>query len=258
MSDIQTRTDRFPRPRPRGRWLMAHGAGATWRTFRADFVATPRPVRARMMWTLTAGLAFSIALMLALCFFARRAERAGGLRWEEPFLRTVEGWEWMAFSTALWAESPGNSVFMIPVILAATILCVWMRRPLRAIAVVASFFMLDLIVLTGWMAWDRARPVAIEGGIASPGFHSFPSGHVAQMVSAYGLFCWMWIRGSRSAPEKLLALTLWLAAVAVVGIARMRLGSHWPSDVAAGALVGAVWLAVNASALARAERAGGR
>ena len=242
----------------RRRWLLAQGAELTWRRFRDDWRALPDPARRRFAWTITGGLAFSFALMAAQCLVGMRMEEAGGLAWEGPVLARLDALEAMSFSTALWAESPGNSVFMIPVVLLAALLCAWERRPLRALAVLASFFVLDLIVLLGWLTWDRARPRLIEGGIASPGFHSFPSGHVAQMVSAYGLFVWFWVRASRSRVERILAIALWLAVVATVALARLRLGSHWPTDVAAGALIGGVWLGITILALRRGEAAGGR
>jgi membrane-associated phospholipid phosphatase len=250
----------FDRPAPDStpRALVARGVRDTARRFAGDWRATPGAARRRLLWTLTWGLAASLALMLALCFATRNLDESGRLAWETPFLRRVAGWEVMTFSTALWAESPGNSVFMIPVVAAAALLCAWARRPLRAIAVLGAFFMLDLVVLLGWLAWDRSRPVEIEGGIASPGFHSFPSGHVAQMVAAYGLFTWFWVRGSRSVVERIFAVLLFLSATATVALARLRLGSHWPTDVAAGAVVGVAWLCVSILALRRAEAAGGR
>ena len=245
MGEIRTR---------QGRWLLAEGVGRTKRVFLDGWRehATEVP-RKRFFWTITWGWAIVSVVMLALCWMGRRMERAGRLDWERAFLERVGVGSPLSFSSALWAESPGNSVFMIPVVLAVTL-----RRPLRAMAVLASFFILDLVVLLGWTVWNRDRPVAIEGGIASPGFHSFPSGHVAQMVAAYGLFTWFWVRASRSWVERVVAISLHLVVTAVVAFSRLRLGAHWPSDIVAGAIVGALWLAVVIIALRRAEAAGGR
>lgn len=257
MSEISRPQPRVSTHRPR-RWLLAEGAARTWRLLADDFMATPRPARARMMWILTWGLAASVALMLGACWLVRRWERAGLLAWEAQMLRDVEARGPLSFSAALWAESPGNSVFMIPVVACVTLLCIWLRRPLHAVAVLASFFFLDLIVLAGWTAWDRARPDLIASGIAAPGFHSFPSGHMAQMVSVYGLFTWFWLRKSRSALEHGFAILLLVAVCAVVALSRLRLGSHWPSDVVAGVGIGALWLVITVTALKQGEARGGR
>lgn len=243
--------------RERRGWMLAEGARATWRRFAADVRAQPDPARRRFAWTLTWGLLGSFALMLGLCWVGRRMVDSGRLAWEADWLRGLETSP-MSFSTALWAESPGNSVFMIPVIFLATLFCAWMRRPLRALAVLASFFMLDLVVLLGWTVWDRARPDVIAGGIAAPGFHSYPSGHIAQMVSAYGLFVWMWLRGSGSWAERVFGVLFLALVTGIVALARLRLGSHWPSDIVAGVIVGGVWLAVTTTALRRGEALGGR
>ncbi|HEX8693467.1 MAG TPA: phosphatase PAP2 family protein [Longimicrobium sp.] len=241
----------------RGALLIA-GVRRTARRFREDWRALPDAARRRFLWTLAIGLGVSAGVMLGLCFVTRGLEEEGRLAWEGVLLRRLDRSDAMSFSTALWAESPGNSVFMIPVVLAAALVCVWLRRPLRALAVLAAFFMLDLVVLLGWLAWSRARPVAVAGGIASPGFHSFPSGHVAQIVAAYGFFVYLWLRASRSFWEQTLAVALFLGVLGSVALARLRLGSHWPSDILAGAAVGALWLAVVTAALRRAEDAGGR
>lgn len=240
------------------RWLLADGARRTFHRFRDDLRAQPDRARRRLAWTITGGFAISLAVMFALVLLVRRLDEGGRLAWEAPFVERVDQWRWFSFSTALWAETPGNSVFMIPVILAAALLTAWARRPLRALAVLASFFMLDLVVLAGWLAWNRPRPDVVAGGIGSPGLHSFPSGHVAQMVAAYGLFTWMWIRASRSAAERVFAVLLLATGVSVVALARLRLGSHWPTDLVAGVIIGGLWLAVLIVALRRAEAEGGR
>lgn len=51
------------------------------------------------------------------------------------------------------------------------------------------------------------------------------------------------------------ALLLLTALSAAVGYARLRMGTHWPSDIIAGTLIGVAWLATVAAALDRAEKA---
>jgi undecaprenyl-diphosphatase len=106
--------------------------------------------------------------------------------------------------------------------------------------------------------WNRQRPKLIADGIAAPGLHSFPSGHVALMLSVYGMLAWLWWRASRSAAERVVIVVLLAALLGVTGWARVRLGAHWPSDILAGYAAGAAWLAAVLVAQRRAEAAGGR
>ncbi|MCM1091055.1 MAG: phosphatase PAP2 family protein [Butyrivibrio sp.] len=81
----------------------------------------------------------------------------------------------------------------------------------------------------------RARPYdaipALLPLIRKPGGFSFPSGHTASSFAAAGLFV-------RNLPRGL-GVPLLLLAV-LIGISRVYLGVHYPSDVIAGALSG--WL----------------
>jgi membrane-associated phospholipid phosphatase len=106
----------------------------------------------------------------------------------------------------------------------------------------------------GWSLWNRARPDLIAGGIAAPGFHSFPSGHAVLVVVVYGLVAYLWVRASRSWLERLLAIGIFIVWASLVGTARLALGSHWPSDVLGGFVIGLVWLTMVIMALRRAEQ----
>jgi undecaprenyl-diphosphatase len=80
--------------------------------------------------------------------------------------------------------------------------------------------------------FDRARPFEVDSSItvidAKPLTRSFPSGHAAIAVAGA-------IAASRMLPGT--GIFWWLLA-SVVAVSRIYIGLHWPSDVAAGALVG--------------------
>jgi undecaprenyl-diphosphatase len=83
--------------------------------------------------------------------------------------------------------------------------------------------------------------------------HSYPSGHVALALSVYGILAYLWIRASRSWVERALAVLLLAGVVLVTGAARVRLGTHWPSDVLAGLIIGVCWMTVVLRALHRSR-----
>lgn len=102
--------------------------------------------------------------------------------------------------------------------------------------------------------FDRVRPPAESALIALPSSFSFPSGH------AMGSLCLAWVLGWlacgtswRTAHKA--AVVGGLATYAVlVGVSRVYLGVHWPSDVVASWLLGAAWLGLVTGVMQAAER----
>ncbi len=245
-------------PLPRDGWLLARAAGGSFRRFRESWSDLPRPTRERWAWTVTAGLALGLAFATSLALTAQHLAPRGLQAWDEALLRRILDGSPLPFSTAIWAESPGNGVFMIPVALAAAAVTAWHRLPLRALSILAAYFLLDLQVGAAWLLWERARPTLVLDGAAAPGLHAFPSGHVSQIVSLYGFLVYLWARETRSRAERAFAVLCFTAVLGVVALSRLSLGAHWPSDVLAGAVIGAAWLALLVAALRRAEAHGGR
>lgn len=95
---------------------------------------------------------------------------------------------------------------------------------------------------------DRARP-PLDGAAAAlvdlPADASLPSGHATTAFAAAGVVALM--------HPRLRAPALCLAAL--VALSRVYLGVHYPSDIAAGALLG---LALAVAVVAAARRLGGR
>lgn len=91
--------------------------------------------------------------------------------------------------------------------------------------------------------FQRTRPDAAALVFAKG--YSFPSGHAMISFAFYGLLgylLWQYGRRSPSLATRLGAFVAWLLAIAI-GISRVYLGVHFPSDVIAGYAAGGAWLA---------------
>jgi undecaprenyl-diphosphatase len=161
----------------------------------------------------------------------------------------------LSFQAAMWVEAWGSSAMLIPLTLVAMIVAARAGRSLAALTIAAAYLLHDpLVFLMGWI-WPRARPDLVAGGIASPPLHSFPSGHAVQAIAVYGLLAWLWARRSPSRVERVVATAAVALLTAAIAYARLRLGTHWPSDVWAAVPLGLAWLLVCVLALRAGERA---
>jgi undecaprenyl-diphosphatase len=113
----------------------------------------------------------------------------------------------------------------------------WRRALLWLAVAMAGSLVLDLTLK---YIYHRTRPTAYFG--MAPHSYSFPSGHALCSFCFYGV-----VAGLLSARIKSLALqmVIWCLAAALViaiGVSRIYLGVHYPSDVVAGYLAATVWV----------------
>jgi membrane-associated phospholipid phosphatase len=106
------------------------------------------------------------------------------------------------------------------------------------------------------IAIARQRPELLDPIIVEHGF-SFPSGHSALGMVAYGVLAVLVHRSSLPAPVRAAGLFMLGALVALIGLSRVYLGVHYPTDVIAGWSAGAVVVLVFAAITRRALPAPG-
>lgn len=88
--------------------------------------------------------------------------------------------------------------------------------------------------------FDRPRPELVEHAVRVTNA-SFPSGH--SMMAAM-VYLTLGILLSRTQPKRRVRafiLTVSILIPALVGISRVYLGVHWPTDVLAGWMLGGIW-----------------
>jgi membrane-associated phospholipid phosphatase len=86
---------------------------------------------------------------------------------------------------------------------------------------------------------ERPRPAANAGMAEAHGF-SFPSAHSATSVAVYATIAFILVRASRRPHNRVAVASLAAALVLAVGLSRVLLGAHYPTDVLAGWTFGAL------------------
>ena len=135
----------------------------------------------------------------------------------------------------------GSAPLMVAQTAAATWYLAATRRPLLAWALVLLMLGEVILEYVTKAIVHRARPEIFR--LADATGYSYPSGHALASVCLYGFLAVvvLWPR-SRSLAYRAAALALAVALPLGIGLSRVYVGVHYPSDVLAGWLGGAIWL----------------
>lgn len=113
----------------------------------------------------------------------------------------------------------------------------WRRAAIWLLVTLAGAAILVIGLKT---AFHRPRPVPFFGAL--PETYSFPSGHSLFSFCLYGVLAGLLADRARS---PLLRILIWIVSATLIfsiGLSRIYLGVHYPSDVLAGYLAGAIWV----------------
>ena len=176
------------------------------------------------------------------------------------WLGHVSGWGWLvagdddALRTAYafgvhrpaWVEFwNAVSVLLGPTalrILAIVVIIVALlnRRPWIAAFLTVTVLAMGLVTVVAKAAADRPRP---STALVAAGSSSFPSGHALGIM--VGVLAFLAVLAPRiPRPARVWAVAAGAGAVLLVGVARVVLNVHHPSDVLAGWALGYLWFLV--------------
>jgi undecaprenyl-diphosphatase len=85
---------------------------------------------------------------------------------------------------------------------------------------------------------------------------SFPSGHAMMSSTFYGLIIYLVWRNIQNKPVRWLITIALLLLIFFIGLSRIYLRVHYPTDVMAGFCLGLIWLVLSISILNKMERIG--
>lgn len=99
---------------------------------------------------------------------------------------------------------------------------------------------------------ERERPTVIPRLVEVAGF-SYPSGHSLTSAAVYLTLAFLACHRLRTLSRKAIVIAVALSVMTAIGFSRAYLGVHYPTDVAAGLLLGSGWALLVAATLRRVE-----
>ncbi|PQV64321.1 undecaprenyl-diphosphatase [Abditibacterium utsteinense] len=203
-----------------------------------QFFHSLRDFTSQHRWHLLALFAGVVIPLVLFGHLAEEVHRDGGLASDVPLLELIHRHANPRRDLLVAFLTRWGGYLSIPVLLAIAV-GLWWRLHQTANAVFFSVSVVGslLMNLAVKALFQRARP-ALWMSPAPAGYYSFPSGHsMVSMAIALALVFIAW-------PTRLRwpALVLAIPCVAAIGLSRLYLGVHYPSDVLGGWSAAILWV----------------
>ncbi|AZG45588.1 phosphatase PAP2 family protein [Gordonia insulae] len=154
----------------------------------------------------------------------------------------VDGRTGLLTDLALVITATGNTLVLSTIVVMVCIgLAVYRAYP-EAILVGAGSLVGYLLMVGLKHLFARPRPPTVDR-LLDIDTYSFPSGHAMMSTIVFGLLAVAAFRLSAWVRAHPIVLLLAPAGAIAIGCTRVYLGVHWTTDVLAGWLIGAVWVA---------------
>ncbi|BAZ03122.1 phosphoesterase (plasmid) [Tolypothrix tenuis PCC 7101] len=141
----------------------------------------------------------------------------------------------------LFITNLGNPKTVV-VVAGVTLLLLWWRRYREDAKIFVLACLGALILNTGLkLFFSKPRPELWHRLISETSF-SFPSGHALGSMVLYGFIAYELATHYPQFAKVIYSLTVIL--IAAIGLSRLYLGVHWPTDIIAGYGVGFLWLMI--------------
>ena len=223
----------------------------------ATAAAHASPRRRREARRLLRAEVYYAAALAAFAVLAVLAHAYAYFAWDLRLARTVQSINstaWAAFME--WASVFGNSWTPHALATATALAFFALRRRSEGAALALSAGGGAILSNAFKLLVARPRPAAELVGFAYKSREtSFPSGHVVFYVCYFGfLFFVAYALLPRRSLRRRAALALAALPVLIVGVSRIYLRAHWPSDVLGAYLLSGLWLGFSLAMYRRWKR----
>lgn len=186
------------------------------------------------------GLLVAALALWGFSWLAEEVLERETLNFDKSILLALHDWHSQLLDRLMTAITIlGEPKLLLIVGLAWGVVLVALKR--RAEAMTLAIAAAGAVGLNYWLKllFARDRPLLWER-VVDVSFNSFPSGHAMVSMVTYGMLGFLLANRFRRWRWAIAGGTLLL--IAAIGLSRLYLGVHWPTDVAAGYTAGLVWL----------------
>ena len=199
-------------------------------------------VRLALGSLLFAGMLLAVAALFFFGWLADEMLEGDTRRFDETVRNYVHEFASPVLTTVMQTASFLGSTLFLVLFGVAVVVALYLRKHRRGailftITTVGSSVLITVLKLT----FRRARPEPFFGALL-PDSYSFQSGHSLGAFCFYGALAVILTDRLENFWLKTIVWILSLAMIALVGISRIYLGVHYPSDVVAGYAVAFIWV----------------
>lgn len=188
------------------------------------------------------GFVIAIGAIFFFAWFADEMRNGDTARFDDSIRAFVHSFA-SPFLTQVMrlASFLGSTLFLVLLGIAVFGVFYYVKRRRAAVLFAVTTIGATVLLVTLKLAFNRARPEPFFNTILPDSF-SFPSGH---SLASFCFYLALTAIVTNRVKNRLSQITIWVFAAALVlliGISRIYLGVHYPSDVVAGFVVGFVWV----------------
>lgn len=186
------------------------------------------------------GIFTILAFILFLIIGVMVRNSASGVLFDVSLMNAIHTIEnQVVFSIMKFISFIGSGYFLFPAVGVAFIYAILKKKYYISKLLLVSSLGCWMVNHLLKLVFNRTRP--LDFFLVQQGGLSYPSGHSMVSMSMYLTFAYLLCRSDRFKDKKRLVYALALTYVLIMGLSRLYLGVHWPTDIIGGFAVGFVY-----------------
>ena len=205
--------------------------------------AAPNPGKIATHLLIAAAASVASFLLFLLILSGVRDDRHKVTAFDHDILQWMGAHHTPTLTTlATFLAAMGEPKTIVGIAIVGTVLGFFFRRIRGAawtmpVAIIGSGILIQSVKLT----FHRARPDVFTPLLHETGY-SFPSGHSLISIVVYGLFGYFAMHLFKHRAARFAVGVVTVAVIVAIGVSRVYVGVHYPTDVLAGWSLGLPWL----------------